>query len=132
MNFKRPVLVIIFIFLLISGCNSEMTAENVIKKTINAHGGKKLWKSFKHIEYSKIIVLYDSLGKIEKKIEQRHRNEFMPKRNLMYWENSSEKIKAIQTNNEIFIFSNNKNITTTVDTLIRKYRICFLCVLATI
>lgn len=62
-------------FMLISlaffGCNTKgITAEYIVNKSIEAHGGLTAWERLKHLEFDKATILYNQDGSIEKEIEQ--------------------------------------------------------------
>jgi len=60
-------------------CDINIDPVSVIQDSLEAHGGIKKWENIKEISYLKTTVLYDSLGNIEKKVVQTHRNTFSPR-----------------------------------------------------
>lgn len=60
-------------------CESELTAEIIIAKSLEeAHGGKVNWETPKTLLYEKTTILYDSLGTIESEKKQLFQNILQP------------------------------------------------------
>ena len=52
-------------------CNSKrITAQEIVQKSIEAHGGVEVWNKLKHLEFDKTTILYTKEGIVEKEIEQ--------------------------------------------------------------
>lgn len=53
------------------GCNTkEITAEDIVSKSIEVHGGMNAWSRLKHLEFDKTTILFNQDGSIEREIEQ--------------------------------------------------------------
>jgi hypothetical protein len=53
------------------GCNTkDITAEDIVNKSIVSHGGMDAWSQLKHLEFDKETILYNQDGSIEKEIVQ--------------------------------------------------------------
>lgn len=64
MKIKIVFLGILVIFAL--ACENKLTAEKIIKKSIEeAHGGIENWEKINIVRYKKTTILYDSLGNVE-------------------------------------------------------------------
>ena len=54
------------------GCETkEITADEIVQKSIDAHGGIESWNKLTHLEFDKTTILYTQDGTIEKEIVQR-------------------------------------------------------------
>ena len=61
----------ILIYLTFFGCTSkEVTADNIVSKSIEAHGGMEAWTQLKHLEFDKETILFTQDGTIEKEVDQ--------------------------------------------------------------
>jgi hypothetical protein len=61
----------ICISLCLLSCNTKrITAEEIVLKSIEAHGGIEVWNQLKHLEFDKTTILYTKEGIVEKEIEQ--------------------------------------------------------------
>jgi len=69
--------------LLISSCTQhsekEVSANDIVLLSIERHGGLLNWKNIRSISYTKTILLFDSIGAEESKIQQYHRYELKPR-----------------------------------------------------
>lgn len=81
-----------------SGCVKEDTteAENIVRRSIEAHGGWEAWKNAEKIRYDKTIILYDSSGKVETRVKQDHVYQLKPQlKGEIHWKNESETNKIV-------------------------------------
>jgi hypothetical protein len=78
MKIKAVILSISLVMLTLS-CETELTAEMIINKSLEeAHGGKANWELPKMVLYEKTTILYDSLGNIESQKKQLFHNTLQP------------------------------------------------------
>jgi hypothetical protein len=53
------------------GCASkQLTADEIVNKSIEAHGGIETWSKLKHLEFDKETIFYNQDGTIEKEVKQ--------------------------------------------------------------
>ncbi|WP_299894176.1 DUF6503 family protein [uncultured Aquimarina sp.] len=88
-------------------CKKELDPEKIVLKSIEAHGGIDKWKSAKELSYVKTTILYDSLGSVEQKTIQTHKNIFGAKLTAeMKWiEDSISKIVLLKNDNISIYFN---------------------------
>ncbi len=67
-----------FLTLHLVGCKQESNAMEIVLNSLEAHGGIDKWRGVKEISYQKTTILFDSLGVVEKKGVQKHKNTFQP------------------------------------------------------
>ena len=67
--FKLVFFLIIFLFCFCE--KNTLTAESLIEKSIQAHGGLNLVKQFKSIQYNKSTKLYSKNGELENHLIQK-------------------------------------------------------------
>ena len=89
--FSAKFLGLACIFLLNHSCAQKLNASNLLEKSLVAHGGKKALSKVSEITYLKNIKLYDSIGELEKEINQK---TFILKRDMVETINSIVKIIA--------------------------------------
>ncbi|MBQ4822005.1 DUF6503 family protein [Aquimarina sp. MMG016] len=102
---------IIFLMVLIGWLTScqqtETDPSDIIIQSLEAHRGIENWEKVKEISYLKTTILYDSLGNIEKKLVQKHKNIFKPEFSAaMEWEEDSMTKKVILKKGKISLFHN--------------------------
>jgi len=86
-------------------CQKEDKAKTIVLKALEAHGGIDAWKNAKELVYTKTTILYDSLGKVEHKLIQKHRNTFVPNFEAqMEWEEDSivKKVTLIDDKTKVY------------------------------
>ena len=99
---KRTLLFVGLILGMMVGCQQQLTADEILLKAMDAHGGIEAWKAAKEIMYRKQITLYDSLGGVASKETQFHRRRFGPEIYAdMQWVEDSTRRKATYINGEI-------------------------------
>ncbi|WP_035085428.1 DUF6503 family protein [Aquimarina latercula] len=104
----KVFLIIPVILLSLQSCKNELNPKEIILKSLEAHGGLEKWKSVKEISYKKTTILYDSLGAIEKKIIQTHKNTFSPKfRAEMVWVENTVQKKVVFEDDKISVYFDN-------------------------
>ncbi|WP_378180762.1 hypothetical protein [Aquimarina sp. SS2-1] len=95
--------------LLFLGCNNSTDPINIIKSSLQSHGGIQKWESIKEITYRKTTVLYDSVGNIENKMIQTHKNRLYPTFSAeIKWIEDSIQKRAVLKNDEVSVFFNNE------------------------
>ncbi|MEW7289274.1 hypothetical protein [Aquimarina sp. 2304DJ70-9] len=93
--------------LMLFACNTKDQATQIILDSLEAHGGIEKWKNTKELSYLKTTILFDSLGNIEKKITQKHKNTFRPNFTAeMYWEEDSIHKKVTFEGDRTTVFYN--------------------------
>lgn len=103
----KLILVLCITILDLQCCKKELDAKEIVLKSIEAHGGIDKWKSAKELSYIKTTVLYDSLGKVEQKTIQTHKNIFGAKLTAeMKWIEDSVSKRVLLKNNNISIYFN--------------------------
>ena len=98
---RHPYLKIFGLFLLLglslTGCESEdPSADFILQKSLEAHGGRERWKKIKCIRYRKTTTFYDPTGVIEKKNVQQITHQWRPKKTEMIWENEGKPYRALK------------------------------------
>lgn len=88
-------------------CKKELDPKEIVLKSLEAHGGIDRWKSAKELSYVKTTILYDSLGKVEIKTIQTHKNIFGAKLTAeMKWIEDSIVKTVLLKNDDISIYFN--------------------------
>ncbi|MHA7055680.1 hypothetical protein ACWGOQ_0000560 [Aquimarina sp. M1] len=88
-------------------CKDQHKATEIVLKSLEAHGGIEKWKNAKELTYIKTTILYDSLGTIEKKITQTHKNRFKPKfLATIEWVEDTIRKKVILENGRTSVYFN--------------------------
>ncbi|WP_299433426.1 DUF6503 family protein [uncultured Aquimarina sp.] len=106
MNKKSFLIILLFCAtFFISSCQNGSKTTEIVLKSLEAHGGIKKWESIKEISYLKTTILYDSLGNVEKKIVQKHKNIFSPKfRAEMNWTEDSIHKRVVLRDDKITVY----------------------------
>lgn len=76
------------------GCtpSPEKEAENLLEKSIKAHGGKDAWEDISELKFRKWTRLWDENGNIESELDQWHEFRFKPYfEGKITWEKDSVK-----------------------------------------
>ena len=87
-----------------------MTAESLIKKSIQAHGGLDLVKQFKSIQYNKSTKLYSKNGELENHIIQKVSHQWDPFFTSIEWKSSEGFVNAKKKDGKVSLKLNNKLI----------------------
>lgn len=98
------------IFLLNHSCAQKLNASILLEKSLVAHGGKKAWSIVSEISYLKNIELYDSIGKLEKEINQKIKHTWNPSSTKIEWGNVDNDYVAILREEKIELFKNNQMV----------------------
>ncbi len=71
----------IYLCVIVFSCEQEqkLTAQNIVARSIEAHGGLDLWKEAKSLSFDKSTILFKRNGSIEKEIKQRQEFQLQPK-----------------------------------------------------
>ena len=98
------------IFLFNHSCAQKLNASVLLEKSLVAHGGKKAWSIVSEISYLKNIELYDSIGKLEKEINQKIKHTWNPSSTKIEWGNVDNDYVAILREEKIELFKNNQMV----------------------
>ena len=98
------------IFLFNHSCAQKLNASVLLEKSLVAHGGKKAWSIVSEISYLKNIELYDSIGKLEKEINQKIKHTWNPYSTKIEWGNVDNDYVAILREEKIELFKNNQMV----------------------
>ena len=96
------------IFLFNHSCAQKLNASVLLEKSLVAHGGKKAWSIVSEISYLKNIELYDSIGKLEKEINQKIKHTWNPSSTKIEWNNVDDHYVALLREEKIELFKNNQ------------------------
>ena len=96
------------IFLFNHSCAQKLNASVLLEKSLVAHGGKKAWSIVSEISYLKNIELYDSIGKLEKEINQKIKHTWNPSSTKIEWGNIDDDYVALLREEKIELFKNNQ------------------------
>lgn len=89
----------------LKGCESEdPSADFILQKSLEAHGGMERWKKMKYIRYRKTTTSYDPTGVIEKKSVQHITHQWRPKQTEMFWENEGKSYRALKDTTGISLY----------------------------
>ena len=89
----------------LTGCESEdPSADFILQKSLEAHGGMERWKKMKYIRYRKTTTSYDPTGVIEKKSVQHITHQRRPKQTEMIWENEGKSYQALKDTTGISLY----------------------------
>ena len=96
---------LLLLSLLLTGCESEEpSADFILQKSLEAHGGIERWKKMKCIRYLKTTTFYDPTGVIEKKSVQHITHQWRPKQMEMIWENEGKSYRALKDTTGILLY----------------------------
>ena len=98
------------IFLFNHSCAQKLNASVLLEKSLVAHGGKKAWSIVSEISYLKNIELYDSIGKLEKEINQKIKHTWNPSSTKIEWDNIDNRYVTILREEKIELFKNNQMV----------------------
>lgn len=98
------------IFLFNHSCAQKLNASVLLEKSLVAHGGKKAWSIVSEISYLKNIELYDSIGKLEKEINQKIKHTWNPSSTKIEWGNIDNRYVTILREEKIELFKNNQMV----------------------
>lgn len=85
----------------------KINATDLIKASIQAHGGLENWQSLRNVSYQKRIVLYLPDGKVESDVIQNISYRFKPKfSGEMKWEKDSIPYRVVFDGSESQVFIN--------------------------
>jgi len=88
-------------------CNNSSKARKIVLASLEAHGGIENWRNVKELSYIKTTILFDSLGTIESKMIQNHKNVFYPSFTAeMEWKEDAINKKVVLRNDTAFIYFN--------------------------
>ena len=108
--FSSKFLGLACIFLLNHSCTQKLNASNLLEKSLMAHGGKKAWSKVSEISYLKNIELYDSIGKLEKEVNQKIKHTWNPSSTKMEWGDVDDQYVALLQEEKIELFKNNQMV----------------------
>jgi len=96
---------LLLLSLSLTGCESEdPSADFILQKSLEAHGGRERWKKMKCIRYRKTTTFYDPTGVIEKKSVQHITHQWRPKQTEMIWENEGKSYQALKDTTGISLY----------------------------
>jgi len=99
------IVVICFVVIGVVSCKHTPNARDLVLRSLEAHGGIEKWKTAKELSYIKTTILYDSLGNVEKKIVQKHKNIFRPQFEAqMDWTEDSIRKQVVLRNDKIAVY----------------------------
>ena len=94
-------------------CQTEqLTAEQIIEKAVEAHGGMETWNNIEQLSFDKETTLFNEDGTVEVKTDQFQL--FRPRPKLfgkIEWENEGEDIVIVYDNNKVSKSINDSIIT---------------------
>ena len=107
---------LLFSFVFLTSCEDNSNrADEILEKSLKAHGGKAQWEKMKYVNYLKKTTLYDSTGAIEKEILQKITHHWRPERTEIQWvDDSGVLIRALKLNGTIKLFKNSELETDTL------------------
>lgn len=108
---KFPTL---FFVIWLVGCNTlnTKTPENIIQKSITAHGGLDSWTQAKTLSYRKKVTLFDKNGREESSIIQEHNYQLLPSFSAsISWIQDNIEHNIVFANDSISKKVNNKYLT---------------------
>ncbi len=103
--FKLVFFLIIFLFCFCE--KNNLTAESLIEKSIQAHGGLNLVKQFKSIQYNKSTKLYSKNGELENHLIQKINHQWDPFLTSIEWKNSEGFLNAKKKDGKVSLKLNN-------------------------
>lgn len=100
--------------LLLLGCSpsKEEMAHDLLKKSIEAHGGEEAWNQIAVIQFTKWTKLLDENGNIESELNQWHEFKFVPffEGRISWWANDSIQHVLVYEANKISYFMGGNEI----------------------
>lgn len=98
----------IYIFIVLIGCaNKELSADEIVSKSIEAHGGLGAWKTIQQISFDKETKLFREDGSVESHTEQFQL--FQQKSSLfgkIEWENNNDDILIVYEKDKVYKYVN--------------------------
>ena len=110
---KKPFSKLVLFLIIFCFCfckKNTLTAESLIKKSIQAHGGSDLVKQFKSIQYNKSTKLYSKNGELENHFIQKISHQWDPFLSSIEWKNSKGCFSAKKKDGKVSLKLNNKSI----------------------
>lgn len=103
----RSHLIIGFLLFFFWNCQSEPTADQILQRSIQAHGGKS-WSAFSYVSYLKHTTLLDKNGIVEKKVLQKITHQWKPFKTKIEWESQGNKQLAILDQSGVRFYQNDE------------------------
>ena len=110
---KKPISKLVLFLIIFCFCfcrKNTLTAESLIKRSIQAHGGSNLVKQFKSIQYNKSTKLYSKNGELENHLIQKISHQWDPFLTSIKWKNSEGCFYAKKKDGKVSLKLNNKLI----------------------
>ena len=107
---KKPFSKLVLFLIIFCFCfckKNTLTAESLIKKSIQAHGGLDLVKQFKSIQYNKSTKLYSQNGELENHLIQKISHQWDPFLTSIEWKNSEGCFYAKKKDGKVSLKLNN-------------------------
>ena len=95
----------------LSCTEDQLSADSVIQKSIEAHGGEALWNQVSTITYTKNTRLFTPTKVLEEEISQKISHAFHPFYTTLEWENSEGHFYANNRNETTVLLKNQTRIT---------------------
>ncbi|MCH2194148.1 hypothetical protein [Kordia sp.] len=100
------------LLVVVCSCRPELTAEEVLQKSLDAHGGKALWETPKVLIYEKTTTFYDSLNKFESVKKQTFHNTLQPTfTSKVKWMEEDVEKRIVFDGKDTFVFTDGYQIT---------------------
>lgn len=101
-------------FIFCSCLEPQITAEKVLQKSIQAHGGENLANKIKSIHYNKSTKLFDANGQLESHVSQKIVHQWSPFLTKINWENEEKSYVAQKKSDEVSLYINGQLIKDTL------------------
>jgi hypothetical protein len=109
---KKPLVCLIAIFVFTNCSKQQLSAETIVKNSIEKHGGAKAWSSLKRLSFDKNVTLFLKDGKIESSIKKHQEFTFYPNlEGKITWKTKDEKSLILYEKAAVIKFVNDSLVT---------------------
>jgi hypothetical protein len=118
----KKLLVCLIAILVFTNCSKhQLSAETIVKNSIEKHGGAKTWSSLKRVSFDKNVTLFLEDGTIESSIKKHQEFTFYPNlEGKITWSANDKKNSILYHNAAVLKFVNDSLITNPKDLQIAK------------
>jgi hypothetical protein len=118
----KKLLVCLIAILVFTNCSKQqLSAETIVKNSIEKHGGAKAWNSLKRLSFDKNVALFLEDGTIESSIKKHQEFTFYPNlEGKITWNTNDKKNSILYHNSAVLKFVNDSLITNPKDLQIAK------------
>jgi len=114
-NLKKLSVYLLTVFVFFNCTKRQLSAEVIVRNSIEKHGGLKNWNALKNLSFDKKVSLFLEDGKLESRTKKHHKFTFYPNlKGEISWENDHKKIHISYEKEIVTTFINDSLITNSV------------------